>query len=450
MRSQFLTLAFSKAIPSSGLVLAALALNVVLATPALGATYHVATNGNNANQGTASSPYKTVQRGVDALKPGDTLLIHAGRYAGFSASNLQGTANAPITIRAATGEKVTLDGFITPQSQLFIIMLTGQSAYLVIDGLELTSTDPKTDEFRKLKFNTMADCEAFYPRMSEYTGVRRGIRLEGTGAKRSHHVTFKNLNIHHFVGLGFSGDLDDSQFLDNHVYDLGYPTSGYGWYTHGARNVWRDNVVHDTTYGFHLYGFYETGVVFTDDSVIERTLIYNIGKRGTWCFHSGLKPKTGGTGLLIGPGTGNIIRNNIVAGNHKGVIVRTSATPVVNNTFFQNQGSSDYGGGLEVMVGNGEVKNNIFFANFPFNYKGTGPVTATNFEGDPKFVNAASRNFRVLAGSPVIDQGSTLAVVSNDFAGVSRPKGNAYDIGAFEFTNMTAVAPNAPSSLEVH
>jgi hypothetical protein len=52
---------------------------------------------------------------------------------------------------------------------------------------------------------------------------------------------------------------------------------------------------------------------------------------------------------------------------------------------------------------------------------------------DPKFTNLLAFDFRLDAGSPAIDRGATVADVRVDFAGVARPRGSAFDIGAFEY-----------------
>ena len=51
---------------------------------------------------------------------------------------------------------------------------------------------------------------------------------------------------------------------------------------------------------------------------------------------------------------------------------------------------------------------------------------------DDFFVNAVTGDFHLVEGAPVIDQGTTLASVPDDYDGVRRPQGSAYDIGAFE------------------
>ncbi|SDE53393.1 right-handed parallel beta-helix repeat-containing protein [Glycomyces harbinensis] len=76
------------------------------------ATITVATNGNDANPGTVDSPLKTIQAAVDKAAPGTVIQIRGGTYA--PSTNIQvnsnGTASAPITMRAYGTEKVVIDG----------------------------------------------------------------------------------------------------------------------------------------------------------------------------------------------------------------------------------------------------------------------------------------------------------------------------------------------------
>lgn len=66
--------------------------------------------GNDGNAGSAEAPFASVGKGVAALKPGDTLLVKAGIYREQVKVTAQGTAEAPIRIQAAPGERAVLSG----------------------------------------------------------------------------------------------------------------------------------------------------------------------------------------------------------------------------------------------------------------------------------------------------------------------------------------------------
>jgi hypothetical protein len=52
---------------------------------------------------------------------------------------------------------------------------------------------------------------------------------------------------------------------------------------------------------------------------------------------------------------------------------------------------------------------------------------------DPLFTNIAALDVHLQSNSPVIDQGTTLAQVTNDYYAGPRPQGAGYDIGAVEY-----------------
>ena len=55
-----------------------------------------------------------------------------------------------------------------------------------------------------------------------------------------------------------------------------------------------------------------------------------------------------------------------------------------------------------------------------------------NLNANPQFVNPATGDYHLAAGSPAIDAG-TDAGVTADIDGVARPQGKGYDMGAYEF-----------------
>ena len=64
------------------------------------------------------------------------------------------------------------------------------------------------------------------------------------------------------------------------------------------------------------------------------------------------------------------------------------------------------------------------------------PDVDGNFEGDPMFVDGDGGDLRLQEGSAAIDAGMTLDNVTADIAGVERPQGAAYDIGAYEYVSL--------------
>ncbi len=72
--------------------------------------YHVAPDGDDAGPGTADQPWRTIQRAADALLPGEGALAHAGTYHEAIVVRRGGLFGARLTLAAAPGETVVLDG----------------------------------------------------------------------------------------------------------------------------------------------------------------------------------------------------------------------------------------------------------------------------------------------------------------------------------------------------
>jgi len=82
-----------------------------LASVADATTYYVSPKGNDARPGTSiKAPLRTIQKAVNAAKPGDTILVRSGIYRETVSTPRSGTATARITIRNYQNEVVTVSG----------------------------------------------------------------------------------------------------------------------------------------------------------------------------------------------------------------------------------------------------------------------------------------------------------------------------------------------------
>jgi hypothetical protein len=75
------------------------------------ADFFVGPEGQPTGDGTQASPWDlaTALGQPRVVKPGDTLWLRGGTYRGGFTSTLRGTRDAPITVRAVPGERVTVD-----------------------------------------------------------------------------------------------------------------------------------------------------------------------------------------------------------------------------------------------------------------------------------------------------------------------------------------------------
>jgi len=104
-----------------------------------GNTYYVSLGGSNANPGTKEKPWATPGYGSRKLKPGDTLIIRAGKYVVQRYDDdiikpPSGRENAWIVIKGEDGTRPVLAG---RDNLLTAINLSGVS-YVRIENLEIT------------------------------------------------------------------------------------------------------------------------------------------------------------------------------------------------------------------------------------------------------------------------------------------------------------------------
>ena len=84
---------------------------VLLPACAFARDYYVATSGSDSNNGTFNSPYRTIQKAVSELDPGETCYIRGGTYhEAVNIGNLDGSSGNPIIFTNYNGEEVIIDG----------------------------------------------------------------------------------------------------------------------------------------------------------------------------------------------------------------------------------------------------------------------------------------------------------------------------------------------------
>jgi hypothetical protein len=407
-------------------------------------TFFVATNGNDAGAGSAAAPWLTLQHAVDSIKPGDTILVQSGTYAGCRIGN-SGTAAAPCTLQAAPGAKVVINApgaANRHSSDLEVENFSSTVSNWIIDGFEVTNAP------------------------------RYGIDVRVTDA-----ITIRNCYVHNSALTGIFFAFSDHQLVTGNQSAF---NGEHGIYdsNSGDFGVFRGNSLHDNhSAGIHLNGDISQG----GDGIISGVLIEN-----NVIFNNGVG---GGSGINCDGVQNSTIRNNLLYNNHASGIslYRIDAggsainNLVINNTIDM---AADARWALNVQdasTGN-TVLNNVLYNNHSFH--GSIDVSADSLPGFTSdynvvmdrfttdggnsiltlaqwqsatgqdrhsfvatptalFVNAAANDFHLTATSPAIDTGTSSQAPATDLEGKPRPSGKGFDVGAYEFQFTATPTPVA-------
>ena len=285
-------------------------------------TFYVATTGSDSNAGSQAAPFATLQYGMRALNPGDTLNVEPGNYAGFVIGwdiqpasgdpygTIDGTAARPITIQADPAHP----------------------------GAAITSKDNKTQwgiDFEPgVNFINLVGLtvDGSSGGMAEYPNHGGGIKVCGT-ADNVIGCTVQNIN----YGFGvFTDNGTDDLIQSNTITNIQAPPNslyGHGIYLSGTsdgQQVLGNTIFNNAYIGIHINGDVgEGGLGLVTHAIIEGNLIYNNGQNGINA--DGLQDSTiqnnqiynyASYGICLfqgdasGPSKNNVIENNeIVAGD---------------------------------------------------------------------------------------------------------------------------------------
>ncbi|MDE2041170.1 MAG: right-handed parallel beta-helix repeat-containing protein [Patescibacteria group bacterium] len=382
-------------------------------TSGTGNVYYVSASGSDANAGTQSSPWRTIQNAYNHAQAGDTILVAPGRYTELYSSsdgigiflNRSGTAGRPITLRSQVKGQAIIDGGnISGHNRDLLI----SGSYNVIDGFEITRAYAAGISI--FSYQGGGNYNQIINNTIDYNGNVSGIA--GSGGiyddKATHDNVYANNIISHNGSQAASNATDQGVYLcgDNDVVD-------------------NNLIIFNTSWGLQVAG-YDT---VSNMKIYNNTIVAN-----------------GQGGIILYLVLNNIdIRNNIIYGNTG-----------------EGYGIDSY----EASGGGVVIDHNLIYGNsgglWTFTRGGssyTYTTTANITNASPLFVNSSS-DFHLQSSSPAINAGVTVAGVSPDLDGVSRPQGSAYDMGAYEYVGSsgavtttptpTSVAPAGPYSLTVN
>jgi hypothetical protein len=416
-------------------------------------SYYVSLSGSDTNPGTLEQPWRTIQKAANTVAAGSTVYIRRGTYNErvniYSRSN---TAGPYITFTNYPGEEAILDGtgFAIPHGEgLFNIYNTD---YIRVSGLKVqhsnaagiyvfSSDNVKVDHNRTYdtvfsgisvwwSANVVVDSNDIALACNAHPNYPAAEENISIGASSSN-VEVMNNYVHQAANIpdGYAGgegiNIKDGAHdikVHHNVVHLDERTDGKpsnrlafgldGWSTETYNISFYDNVAYNNMNGFVIES--EAGATVHDVYVYNNIAYNNIG-----------------AGFYIPNWAQNetSLKKNV---------------QFINNTSYNNK----YGIFINsVKIEDVVIRNNIFSQNgTSIQFGSTVPLTQITSDHnltseDPKFVNPAVGDFHLQIGSLAIDNGSPLNAPFLDFAGVSRPQGAGYDIGAYEFLSLNPPPP---------
>ena len=422
-----------------------------MAGSAFGATYYVATTGSDANTGSSTTPWRTLQHAVETIAPGDMIVVRSGTYAGCRIRN-PGSPSAPKTLAADVGATVVVNAPGPQNGHSSLIEIENGSGSEVtdwiIDGLEVANSPHHGIDIRITDRITIRNCHVHHSAPSA-TGTGIFLAFSSHPTLESNESAF---NTEH--GIYDSNSADDPIFRGNELHD----NAGAGLHMNGdlsARcpcgTTVRDGIIsfalveNNVIYGNGIAGASGINVDGVDDSVFRNNLLYNNHASGVSLFsadgahgssrnrvyNNTIVQAADGRWAVNIPGkgnrgnpVGNVLRNNILYTERvdKGSIaVYSTASGVLDsdNNVLVDRFSTN--GGTSV--------TSTFAAWKALGYDAHSLVSTTA----ALFADPSRNLYQPRIGSPAIDMGATLAPdVVTDIDGVARPQRAAYDIGCYE------------------
>ncbi len=168
---------------------------VIFSSPAFSTIYYVANNGNDANTGSISQPFLTIQRAQTAVVAGDTVYVRGGTYAMTTAQvasysgiwayvtllNKSGTSGHRINYWAYPGEKPVFDYSAIKPAGYRINAFQVDASWIYLKGLEVTGVQVTITTHTQSECFENQGSNNIYEMLSMHDGMAIGFYLTRGG-----------------------------------------------------------------------------------------------------------------------------------------------------------------------------------------------------------------------------------------------------------------------------
>ncbi len=164
--------------------------------------FHVSINGSDSNPGSASAPWRTLNKAVASLHAGQAAYVHAGNYyerVSITDTAEDGTAEAPIQLLAAPGEHPVIMGG-DGKSGTFLRIAHN---YWVVDGLTINGAGSFAAGvfFDGARFAVIRGMEIFGGTGPNAVVIANGSEDIGVLGSKMHHFTWGTQDSHGILVL---------------------------------------------------------------------------------------------------------------------------------------------------------------------------------------------------------------------------------------------------------
>lgn len=387
------------------------------------------------------------------VKPGDVIGIESGtRTRVLLFKNIKGDANNPVTI-VNKGGKVVLKssgtyGMKFENSQYYRLTGTGddKNEYgIEVDGGHISITMDK--------LSTNFEVDHIEIHNSGFAGLMAKTDPSCDEATWNGNFTMRNLDIHHNYVHHTKGE---GFYIGNSFYAGGRNLSCGTIQPHAVEDV---KLHHNITRYTGCEGI-QVGCVIKGAEVYDNDVAY---------FGQDPFAAAQNNGIQIGEGTGGKLYNNIVAnGPGNGLIILGLGDNLIYNNVVINPGTNGVFCDERYTTGPGfTFINNTFINPAQDGFKLYSELVSYNklynnivvspggkyintksgvklddknnlfvaTEGEVKFKSPSNNDYSLTSSSPAIDKGMDASSfgITYDYLRASRPAGNGFDIGAYEF-----------------
>jgi parallel beta-helix repeat protein len=432
---------------------------VAMAPQESGSYYVDGVNGNDSNPGTASAPWQTIQKAADTAAGGSVVTVRAGTYNEHVEVTRSGSSGALTTFQAEG--TVVMQGF------------TITANYVRVIGFEITNSNTTYGDgngvavqgsFNEIRNNYVHDL-IFGEGIWLYGGSNRDASFTSNNIVSGNRIV--QARIAGILVEGTNSLIENNDISNTIQNPPGAPPrdnpDADGIRFFGSGHVIRGNYIHNISLADpgntspHIDGFQTWGPC--TNMVIEQNVVWQAESPDQGMIIEGVVQPVGNI----------VIRNNVfmtngaayapaVLAGGQGLVSNIS---IVNNTMVALTGPTEYAIWLLSNLSGASIRNNAIYdhgnSSTPYVRIDTGaagvdigfnsisksdgqPPAGSPYPGDlwmvnPQFVDFAGHDFHLKSGSPLIDVGSLLSIVTNDFDGLLRPFGAVHDIGAFEWSS---------------